>query len=336
MPSIGTWLRTMVRMLPLEDLRRVRIILDLHETDLEHAAHDFHQVVRTSQGSVLLLPVMLLLPFEPTTEVAALFTIPGPCIPPDFLLGQRDSFQLSTAPFAPATPGDGKGCAQDFQVKADALQGFCPEKHHLKISVIGDMCTLLLMPVLFQLAHSLTLHGPDFPVLPAVVSASLEGSDVEPTYMVCCEKVPNLIRTVLLFQSHNLLPRLVVCTHGWLVCKYCEEVAKLRVKLQDGTSKSCTDVSVISVDDAVVLVEAKRESQQVVLIDLGESAVTLHCGTSVPALRSGCVIWGFEMKGIPDAITELGSMCVQLPSRRSINLVASVAIALHCIQHMPT
>ena len=65
--------------------------------------YNFHEVVRTSMGAVLLLPVMLLLPFEVTPEVVASFCLSGPCIPPDFRLGQRGDLHLRTESFAPVT-----------------------------------------------------------------------------------------------------------------------------------------------------------------------------------------------------------------------------------------
>merc|ERR1711862_315396 len=98
------------------------------------------------------------------------------------------------------------------------------------------------------------------------------------------------------------------------------------------SGKSFGPVSVISIEDAAQLMKDKRRSQQVVLIDLGENATTLHCDTKIPALHTGCIVLGFEMKGIPDVLTVLGDLSVQLPTRRSINLVASVAIVLHCIR----
>merc|ERR1711998_224620 len=89
-------------------------------------------------------------------------------------------------------------------------------------------------------------------MVPASLPMSRKEVVIQPTCVVCTEKVPNLLRTVALFQSHNLLHRLVLCTHAWLLSNFRDEVDKLTA-----TSK-CDNVPVVSVEEAGRLVETKR------------------------------------------------------------------------------
>merc|ERR1712176_772095 len=108
------------------------------------------------------------------------------------------------------------------------------------------------MPVLFQLAHVLERQLHSSRIAVTHVPINLKEPKSSPTSIVCIEKVPNLLRTVALFQSHSLGQNLVVCTHSWLLSNFRDEVTKLTASIK------CDPVSVINVDEATHLVERKR------------------------------------------------------------------------------
>ena len=74
-------------------------------------------------------------------------------------------------------------------------------------------------------------------------------------------------------------------------------------------------------------------------IDLHPDAATLSCDRSCPAADSmrsaGAVVFGYESSGLPPSLARAVGGWVQIPSRSSINVVASMSIIFDALLRRP-
>lgn len=340
--TIGPFVRTLVRLMTRVDARRIRVVVDLCGIPLHGRTRNVpHKLVRNSMGAALFLDITVRLPSS-----AAPFSVDES--------GVRDTYPTirvvrrveadASVPFRPRLTQrcDRLGHEMGVLVPRGTLRGFDPNRHYLEFTIRGRMSTVCLTPVLFQLSNLLmtTIDDDEDSNEDSDDSCTISDGVGNARHVVCVEKVPNLHRVMSLFDTYGRISDLIICTRPSLAMRFAEIVKNdVRIMREKRASSSTCDVvpPVWTIERAQRTLSEMRDtgSTRIVEFDLHERAMTL-CSSqresvAARALRSArsCIIWGFESDGIPKSMTRDDDMRIQIESRSSLNLVASLSIALH-------
>lgn len=137
-------------------------------------------------------------------------------------------------------------------------------------------------------------------------------------FIVCVEKIPNIYRLYGLLQKYNLKDNSFVClpeideNKNRYISDICDQLGLKHFR------KPSLATNFVS--------ESKKNGKNIVAIDLHESAITMRHNDHINALNNSVIIFGFESSGIPADILTLATHFVQLEARSSINVIATVSI----------
>jgi len=160
---------------------------------------------------------------------------------------------------------------------------------------------------------------------------------MKPSLFVCVESISNLYRVLMLCNDYNgALDNLFIVTHPTKVSLFEKEAQEFLIKMKKQTdnvrvsSTGSTTVPVfLMIEDAVYRICACHHS---VGIEIQENSIFFDIKSAyvMRVLRSSdALIWGFEKDGIPRDILQVTQKFVQIRSRTSLNLVATMSIVLN-------
>jgi len=346
-PTVGPFLRTLVRISDGLDPRALVVVVYFHWTeqakcqstvsgvdfDVSSAsmtvsrtmAHHVHMIVRNSMGAALFLTnLSIVLPDGVRVEdvqeaMAGNEDVNYPTVRLIARRGVEDLLGL----YIPAPPRSGVSSG-DSSGEGRSVRPICVNEcfdptydgRSATIVVRTRMCTVRATPVLYRLARTLRGKRTD----PSSDPPQPDQRTRPPPYLLACvDKVANLYRIIMLAGDYGATHRLLLVVRN----------AAVRAKLAAATTKFLaglggTDVDgggggsprVETIDDARTFLEEKCDGC-VVAVDLHPDAATLDdedeedgdgTGRASTLLGNcGALIWGFEKDGVPGKLDELCS-----------------------------
>ena len=350
-PTVGPYLRTLVRITEGIDPTALRVTVDLdwdsaprtvagcrdldgasdHHSP-ERIAHHVHMLVRNSMGAALFLTSLsVLLPRGATADqVRGVMARNKHVNYPSVQLLERGIGQHAIALEGEIRPSD-----EGRSVPPIAVETYLGEDNRsARISIRSRMCTVRLTPVLYHLARA--LRG-EIDLTNKVALVPSDSQQPLPLFLACVDKPANLYRILMLTRDYRVGHRLVVVVRD---VKMRSSLSFETKRFLDGLGVCCDEEGgrprVETIDDTVGLLELKSDTA-VVAVDLHSEALTLDGDAALiepdPALQlirqAGAVIWGFEKDGIPSRLDEVSVGYVQVVCRSSLNLVAAMSTVMH-------
>jgi hypothetical protein len=309
--NIGSFIRSAVRLLVNYNPKNLLFVLDLSKCQdiLVNLKKNINLLINSSTTAIIFTNVYLL--FDERTYGL------------DKYLKMKDELKNTCISICNLEECDKLLNSEPFYINLDSLSksnlfnNFNSSKQHILITHKNVDVTTFYSPIIHNIA-----------------SYSIEylSQDKNRTFLICIEKLPNLLRLYALFLRFNLLDNLIVI----LPNSYNKEEHNSYNKEEHDSLNICNiidqckanNIKYKNISDTVDLLKSVYDKNNIVAVDLHKDAYIYKYGDKVDKLNNSFVIFGFESTGIPKDMLDYCKFYLQLEARSSINVVATVSILL--------
>jgi len=318
-PTIGPFLRTLVRITDGVDPRTLRVVTSFHwkeeTTDADAAcpisssktiaaaaakiAHHIHMIIRNSMGAALFLTSLsIVLPegvaFEHVKEAMAnnenvnyptIRLVERHAVMDTF--GMHQDYATAATLSTTISTKVGEGLSFPPVRVEDYLNSQRYDGTSFRFLVQTRMCTVRLTPILYQLARR--LRGHSMLSLERPLDQNSLSNGRRPLLLACVDKVANLYRIILLARDYNVQYRLIIVVRNRAIRN---KLAVETTRFITGLDKSENDLEeghprVETIDDTCTLLNSNPKCHgKIVAVDLHPNALTLDAdGVDVDTIQ---------------------------------------------------
>lgn len=293
--TIGSFIRTAIRLLTNYDPRTILFILDYSHCNDLNIDTIIKRIISNSTTASVFTNTILALDTNRYKLLKEKLDLSLRCI--DIIdSGDINELLNNTQPFV---INDKNGLLDD-----NLFKHFSIKNHYILLNYINIEFSVIYAPLIFQLISYKDID---------------KVSNNDKTFIICIEKISNLHRIHGLFKNYNLLNNLIICLPA-------EDLNPQNNYLQILDECKIKNIKTFRIDEVVKYI--KSEPKNVIAIDIDESAIIYKYGVNIDKLANSIIIFGFESGGIPQEIIDLKPYYIMLESRSSINVVATVSIFL--------
>lgn len=307
-----------------------------------------HMIVRNSMGSALCLDAEIVLPryWRRTTEARE--------------SGREVPLTRAAMDAAAGEGGDSYPSMRLVEWGSDGEDRSDATPAPLRVDVSTRMCTVRCQPRIFRMfAGTQQRDCGDSRENTTAIPFANDCVRKMPAVVACIEKPGNLHRLLMLCQDYahtttgTILSRLLVVVpdEGRIdefegaLDHFQRTVLGPAADAAEGDTPLPRPTFAVEADAvrAATSLAAGRDDDRrgpvLVGIDLHPDAATLSCDRACPAADSmrnaGGIVFGYESSGVPPSLARAVGGWVQIPSRSSINVVASMSITFDALLHQP-
>lgn len=301
--NLGSFIRTIIRLLPLIDSEKLCFVIDLSlktsSITLNYISEQLDKLILSSTSSILFSNCVIVLPdetFDNFLKLDHIDKIKNMCAN---IISAKDIYKIldNKKPFV---------INHSNYSNFNLFYNFSSQTQYISI-VYSD----INLPTIYApIGHILPLYSHDFIKM-----------NKQRKWIVCIEKVPNLYRIKGLFDKFNLIDSLCVCINN-----------SLDIVEENKIIKLSKDFGIECLNSSAILCKIKEmKPTNIISVDLHPDAIIHQYNGIYKEFNDAVIIFGFESSGIPKALTDISTSFFQFPARSSINVVAAVSILLSSI-----
>jgi hypothetical protein len=314
---IGSFIRTTVRMLNNFNPNDILFILDYSKCDIKMVNQLIKKLISNSTTSAIFTNTIIVLNQSNYTKIKIYDNL---CI--DIIDNETMNKLLEN--YKPLYVKNYNGL-----IEKNLFDLFCSHKQYILLDCDSINFSIIYSPLIFELATYSNKRNQ------ACTEKQLVAiNDIDPSsdrlYIVCIEKIPNMYRIIQLFIDYKLCNKLII--YSPLDINNPLTIKSIKLLKDNGGVLYNKNLDESKIIDLINI--KKREEKNIVSVDLDEKAIVYKYGQNITELSNSVIIFGFESSGIPEKIRKLSNIYVQLDSKTSINVVATVSIFLYSLHNI--